>query len=100
MPINNPAPAGGGVFGTFAGDGNANRRILTGFACRLVIVYNSNDNVFWIAGGPTTNMELKPVNTIGASTALILHAADGFEVDGAGSMNFIGYDYNYVAFGP
>ena len=97
MPISNPVAGHKIVTGSYVGNITADRQIVTGCKCSLVIIQAST------AKRCTMIPSLSIVDTVAANNVDItaeafIHATDGFEVDSpASGFNDNGLTYYYLA---
>ncbi len=98
------AAAGGASIasGTYSGNQGDDRQITTGFVCKIVILW---DRLLytWICISTTGSIRIKETNQIAdlviiPSADLVLHASNGFVVDGS-FANQTGDTYDWVALG-
>lgn len=74
------------VTGNYTGNDGADRHITTGMKCSRVAVVCATNNICWVGFNETINLALD-TGAIGVyatgDNRIVLHATDGFIVDGA-----------------
>lgn len=85
---------------TYAGNSAGTpRQIATGFACKLVFIYDTTNNLAFILSNATEGIQMSYGGGTLAVSDVTLHATNGFVLGPTSFANTTGVTYGYVAMG-